>query len=255
VGLSHTRAEEPGPAKIAEKTPLAAPDHDIITRHGFTIYIEKRISILPRSEYRALTETLARDLERDVAAFPVEKRKILQETPIWVDWDNTGHPALRNFDFQSRLAFYMPLRSEIGEFGKTRRGGIVLSAYYCFEKKVTLLYFDQYYEGWLVHELSHSYHDRVLGFEKESVKLAFKSAKDRGLYGLVDTKFPSDQPGKPIIQKAYSYAGTNHDEYFAELSTSYLANRSSYPYNRADLKKYDPVGYALMVEVWGEKKD
>ena len=45
---------------------------------------------------------------------------------------------------------------------------------------------------------------------------------------------------------------TNQMEYFAELSEAYFYRNDFYPFLNAELKQHDPVGYALMVELWGE---
>src|SRR5260370_36577734 len=173
-------AEPPAAAKPSEKTPVAAPDHDVYSSHGFTVYVEKKIStVLSRVQHQAMRATVADQLKEAVKVFPEDKREVIEQTRIWVDWDH----AYSNY----AVAFYCPLKTEISGLDRARQGGVVICAIQCLERK-SFENLNDRYEHWLVHELAHSYHDRALGFEKENVKQPFKVAKDRGLYGLVDTK-------------------------------------------------------------------
>ncbi|MGP0068554.1 MAG: hypothetical protein ACLQGP_33765 [Isosphaeraceae bacterium] len=47
-----------------------------------------------------------------------------------------------------------------------------------------------------------------------------------------------------------AYAITNQLEYFAELSCMYFVQCNSKPSDRAQLKDYDPVGYAMIRKMW-----
>ena len=47
-----------------------------------------------------------------------------------------------------------------------------------------------------------------------------------------------------------AYALTNRMEYFAELSEAYLGVNDFQPFDRAELQRYDPQGFALMEKVW-----
>ena len=48
------------------------------------------------------------------------------------------------------------------------------------------------------------------------------------------------------------YALNNDEEYFAETTEAYFGKNDFFPFERAELKEFDPTGYALMEEVWGE---
>lgn len=43
-------------------------------------------------------------------------------------------------------------------------------------------------------------------------------------------------------------------EYFAELSCMYFVGCNYQPFNRKQLKDYDPVGYAMIQQMWKKKK-
>ena len=55
--------------------------------------------------------------------------------------------------------------------------------------------------------------------------------------------------------KRKAYAATNYKEYFAELTEAYFGKNDFFPFNRVDLKKYDPTGYQLMQDVWGQPSE
>lgn len=65
--------------------------------------------------------------------------------------------------------------------------------------------------------------------------------KARGLYGKV-----RHISGKTMK----AYAATDEYEYFSELTEAYFGDNNFYPFNRNDLMKYDPAGFALVEKMW-----
>jgi hypothetical protein len=118
------------------------------------------------------------------------------------------------------------------------RGGIVVSVtqYYAFKTSDN--------EWVIMHELAHAYHDRVIGFDDEKIIRTYKLIKQAGLYKDVQHRLSS---------YAHGYALKNAHEYFAEISTCYFGINNYYPHDRADLRHYDPIGYALVEEMWHVK--
>ena len=59
------------------------------------------------------------------------------------------------------------------------------------------------------------------------------------------------------IQYAETGAYRNVDclKYFGDLTEAYFGKNDFFPFNREDLKKYDPTGYRLMQDVWGQPRD
>jgi hypothetical protein len=110
--------------------------------------------------------------------------------------------------------------------------------------------------GVMIHEMSHAYHDLFCkdGFENENVKNCYDSAMKEKLYDLV--KVHSMDGGK---EEAKAYACTNQMEYFAELSTAFLGGVGDdkelefnkwYPFNRSQIKEYDPRAFKMLCEIW-----
>ena len=52
--------------------------------------------------------------------------------------------------------------------------------------------------------------------------------------------------------KTSHYARTNHKEFFAEMTESYLGVNDFYPFVRAELQEHDPKTYILMQKIWGK---
>ena len=59
------------------------------------------------------------------------------------------------------------------------------------------------------------------------------------------------------IKKAFrKLAAKNHpdaggdEKKFAEISEAYFGTNDFYPFTRAELAAYDPVGYAMLEQVW-----
>ncbi len=95
----------------------------------------------------------------------------------------------------------------------------------------------------LLHELSHAYHDRVLGFEHPGIKAAYAAAVDGKKYESVLHIGGS---------KKRHYALTDHKEYFAESCEAWFGTNDFYPFVRAELKEFDPEICSVLSEVWGK---
>jgi hypothetical protein len=96
---------------------------------------------------------------------------------------------------------------------------------------------------WVVlHELSHAYHDQVLGYEEPRVKAAWKKFCASGKYESVLTS---------VGKKRGHYGLTNQMEFFAEMTESYFGSNDFYPFVAGELKQAEPKIFALMAEIWG----
>ena len=94
----------------------------------------------------------------------------------------------------------------------------------------------------ILHELSHAYHDQVLGFDEPRVKAAWKKFCDSGKYKSVLTS-----PG----HMREHYGLTNQMEFFSEMTEAYFGSNDFYPFVAGELKRDEPEIYALMSEIWG----
>jgi len=94
----------------------------------------------------------------------------------------------------------------------------------------------------ILHELSHAYHDQVLGFDEPRIIEAYQKAMAAGNYEKVLLYNGS---------RVRHYATTDHKEYFAEGTEAYFYRNDFYPFVAAELKEHDPTLYALFVDIWG----
>ncbi len=101
------------------------------------------------------------------------------------------------------------------------------------------------WEPWVVlHELSHAYHAQVIGYADTTIGNAYRNAVAHHLYEQV-----AHYDGK--ITRAYAL--TNDREYFAELTEAYFGRNDFFPFDRAELAVYDPVGFKMIQQLWEER--
>ena len=103
--------------------------------------------------------------------------------------------------------------------------------------------FENHRMPWVVlHELSHAYHDQVLGFDEPRVVAVWEKFCASGKYASVLTS-----PG----QMREHYGINNPKEFFAEMTESYFGSNDFYPFVTGELKQAEPETFALMAEIWG----
>ncbi len=96
-----------------------------------------------------------------------------------------------------------------------------------------------------LHELAHSYHDRVLGFDEPRIIACYQKAKASGKYDRVERQ---DSEGHKRMDRAY--AMTDHKEYFAECTEAYFGKNDFFPFTKEELKQHDPEMFALLETIW-----
>lgn len=200
---------------------------------GFTVYIDpKLLDDENAEEDAAAIEMLANHLQRINVLFSKSKAKDdLQTLGIWIE---------DNHDIDVEPGPYHPGKEWLIERGydprlenkvHITRAASLLELHHMLKHPMVVL-----------HELAHAYHDEILGFDDPRILAAYRNAMDKGLYKKVLT-----YSGKEVE----AYAATNEKEYFAEATEAYFYRNDFYPFLGSELKQYDPVGYDLMVEIWG----
>ena len=94
----------------------------------------------------------------------------------------------------------------------------------------------------VLHELSHGYHDQILGFDEPRVKAAWLKFRDSGKHKTILTN-------RSGIHEHYGM--TNQMEFFAEMTESYWGSNDFYPFVPGELKQAESEIFALMEEIWG----
>jgi hypothetical protein len=95
----------------------------------------------------------------------------------------------------------------------------------------------------LVHEFGHAQHLEHWPENRADIYDAWDHAMKTGLYKVV-----RDEDKNTHVP---NYAAQNHLEYFAELTAAYFVGINYFPKDRAGLKAYDPVGFAVVEKLWG----
>lgn len=181
---------------------------------------------------RALT-MLTSHLQRIAIMIPQDRLKQLQTLGIWIEHD---HPEIN-----VEPGPYHPDAGWLVERGYDPR----LARKVHITRAASLLERHQLakHPSVILHELSHAFHDQILGgYEEPRILAAYRKAMKSGIYDEV-----LDHTGR----KVRAYAATTPMEYFAEGTEAYFDRNDFYPFVRAELKEHDPVLHDLLEEIWG----
>ncbi len=180
-------------------------------------------------EALALLETKLNGLAEVLSAAQLHK---LQKVPIWIEYKRLDNSA----------AHYHPSAAWLEQNGYIAE--MAKSIEICNARHFVDWSEQQPYM--ILHELAHAYHDLYLSSSEwtERIRNAYEKAKKSGKYEKV-----AHING---AKNQRHYALTNESEYFAELTETYLGKNDFYPFDRVGLREFDPVGFALMRDVWGK---
>jgi len=172
-----------------------------------------------------IVDEVSRQLHAIERVVPAEALQSIRDTEFWVEYPFTSDTD----------AAYHPSREWLVENGYNpdKAGGIELD-YSIY------LWTDE--QPWaILHELSHAFHDKVLGDNNEAVRQAFDNAVASGSYVNVEH-------ATGVTERAYALS--DKYEYFAEISEAYFGFNDFQPFDREELKVFDPSGYALAERLW-----
>lgn len=199
---------------------------------GWTIVCDpKLLTDETKKEFEPVFKALANHLQRITFILPADRLKRIQQCKIWIEVDN---PLIKGMQYHPGRGWLL---------SKKLDPRLVKHVHIPQAKALT----DR--SNWakhpyvILHELAHSYHDQVYGFDDQSIKKVFEAAKDSGTYEEV-----LDHRG----YKVRHYGLNNQMEYFAESTEAYLGVNDFFPFVRAELKQHDPKMFDLMKEVWGK---
>jgi hypothetical protein len=219
-----------GPASILPANQTSFPRPFIENIEGWNVEFDR--SFMEENQTQLFLNTkkaLANHLQRILFLMPPDKALALQKLVIRVDRMHT----LTNMQ-------YHPSRGWLEDkgFDPTLEKRVhVPRAHQLLDRNTWLKH-----PYVILHELAHSYHDQVLGFDYEEIKIAYQEAEKAKLYERV-LLFRGGM--------TRHYARTNHKEFFAEMTESYVGVNDFYPFVRAELKNHDPKTFALMKKIWG----
>ena len=202
---------------------------------GFTVYIEKKCitkdNLLTGEALYILKTKLEEILSLHIST---EKKAILQQTPIFLDW-NTDIGIARYHSSKKWL--------EINHFPSVKYQSIEISNLSAFVQRS---YQNQKYV--ILHELAHALHDKAFHYKNNSIHHAYTFAKRHRLYTDV-----SYQHYNGMYQShVEAYGMKNEREFFAELTEAYFGTNDYFPFNRNEIERHDPVAFNMLQQIWGD---
>ena len=225
---SWMQADEPSPS------PIPAVRFDPVQRQieGWTVHVDP--ALLPGGDAAGIGEPalrmLADHLNRIALLLPSDRLETLRKMEIWIEHD---HPRLKAMQYHPGVDW---LKRNNHDPRLVKKVHIPVAKALISRQQLLK------HPAVVLHELSHAYHDQILGFGYEPVRQAFEKARDSGSY---------DKVLLYTGRKVKHYAMTNHKEYFAEATEAYFYRNDFYPFVRAELKEHDPALHEIMEKVWG----
>jgi hypothetical protein len=216
------RADEPPKPTARQECTLA----------GWTVRIDERLLSGPDKELgQRATKLLEARLTDIVMVVAPDRLTELRKVPIVLDLTHGGLTSMQ----------YHPSAEWLEGHGYSRE---LAKCVHIPDAARFTVPRHQHIQPWCVlHELAHSYHDRVLGFNEPRIKAAW----DRYVAsGHGDAVLLIDNP-----KRVRHYALTNEKEFFAEMSEAYFGVNDFFPFTNAELRDAEPEIYALLSEIWG----
>lgn len=94
----------------------------------------------------------------------------------------------------------------------------------------------------VLHELAHAYHDLILGFDHPDILAGYKAFCDSELF---------DHAATIGGDKRTHYGLTDHKEFFAEMTETFLVGNNYFPFNHVQLYQTHRPTYDLIADIWG----
>lgn len=206
------------------KTPL---DVKRISLQGFKIIINSKIA--EKADTKTALELLSKDLEKIATIVKPKQLNLIKQVPIWIEIKHLTGKAM---------------------WYHKHKEWVISNGYPAEAAKSVEINNVRNYIDWqaqnqpfmILHELAHAYHDLYLSAEmKEKITNAYNNA-------VISKKY--DNVPYSLGGNRRAYALDTEDEYFAELTEAYLGENDYYPYNRQQLKDFDPTAYKIMQAAW-----
>ncbi len=192
---------------------------------GWTIFISSAYigeTLLP------VLTVLTRKLKQARTSLPPGAIESLQDVRLWLEASDWRHP---------QTAYHPDARwLSCHRMNPDKAGGIQISA------EIVPLSDEQ--PAMIIHELAHAFEKEQVMREPDRAKLLESAYQAAGLSGRYESVKHRDG------SERRAYAMENVQEYFAELSEAYFSENDFYPFNREELKAFDPQGFAAIESLW-----
>ena len=197
---------------------------------GWTVYVQEALLEQEPEDADKALDLLSEQARKVIEVIPAKIVRELQTVPLWLSLPHEGR--------RPRAEFH-PDKGWLIDNGMIpdKEKGIEFTNTAILDREVVRM------PMLLLHELSHAYHNLVLGFEQPDILRLYQKAKENGSYDLVDRKNREPQ---------MAYAMSNHKEYFAECTEAFFGENDFYPFNQEQLEQHDPAMHALLEQLWSE---
>jgi hypothetical protein len=203
---------------------------------GWNVFIEQQLLDEDSATAKKALTRLEAKLGQVAATLPADSLKTLQGVKLFLLYGPKAKGGGRSSSFQ----YFRPGAPKWSPYLDERMANSVL----IFSAYNYAALDDLWAAKGLVHELAHAQHLLRWKEKEPGIYDAWDAAMKAGLY-------KSDVAAEAKNIKTLRYAAQNQLEYFSELSAMYFVGCNYPPVNRAELKAYDPVGYAMIERYWG----
>ena len=213
---------------IDDENPLVVKEeYTLITEDGFTINVNEKI-VAGTNTARALA-LLKSDLQKLVALLPTDVVNQLRSKTIWVESVSGVQSVLYHVSNTK-----VPEKEGCVEIGNLFEyyDRVNLKQPYLLLHSLALLYLDQFVSNDQKNLLEQTYN------------AAIAERKYQSVYGTNGIKLILNQT--PDAKK-------DKETYFAELTEAYWGENDFFPFDYAELERYDNDGFVLMEAIWGTR--
>jgi putative heme-binding domain-containing protein len=225
---------------LSPHAPAPLPAHEQRTIRGWKLHISRELLDSEPQRTAKAIELLDKQLEEIIRVVPKQAVAELQKVPLYFMPEYPGVSA---------KAEYHPGAAWLRDNGRdpAMAKAVEFTNIRIFEAEVNRM------PAFVLHELAHAYHDRVLpkGFANPEIRAAYARARDSGKYDKVERHYGNGR--RNTFEKAY--AMTTPMEYFAETTEAYFSRNDFFPFTREELKKHDPLMYELLGKLWQTKAE
>lgn len=206
-----------------------APTSDYATQEieGWKVLVNHELSSHHSELAGSVLKLLRYQLYQITRVVPDKALQELRNVPIWVEYKAPRH----------RCMCYHPSKEwlEDHDFNPEKARSVEIAN---AENFLTWTIS----QPWMVlHELAHSYHHCVLGYDNTELREAYDEAVRSKRYESV-----LHISGK----SRRSYALNNDQEYFAESTEAFFGTNDFYPFVRSELQQHDSIMYQLLKKLW-----
>lgn len=224
-----------GRAVRSEGRHAAQPDRETRLIAGWTVHVSKDLLDKDAAATARALDLLTPQLEEIVRVVPKAAVAELQKVHLWI---SPEYPGIRP------RAEYHPDAVWLRDHGRdpAMAKGVEFTNVRIFESETRRM------PNFVLHELAHGYHDRVLpdGFGNQQITAAYEKAKAGGGYEKVEHWHGNGRPN--TFDRAY--AMTNPMEYFAESTEAFFGRNDFFPFTHDELKRHDPEMFSLLQRLW-----